>query len=137
MPEDKLLHLLESVRLVRRAKKVQLHQLQSLLGKLNFVCRIITMGRVFCWRLTQATAWVSLLLHYLRFLQDVRAYLLVWEEFLGMYNGRSMWMAATVSSRELELFVECIRGSRFWGVLPVAVLRGGMAGGLEGRGVFD
>lgn len=51
---------------VRRAKKVQLRQMQSLLGKLNFACRIIPMGMVFCRRLAQATARVSLAHNYLR-----------------------------------------------------------------------
>lgn len=106
LPEDKLLDLRESVRVVRQAKKVQLRQVQSLLGKLNFACRIITMGRVFCRRLAQATAGVSMPLHYLRLPQDVRADLLVWEEFLGKYNGRSMWMTPTVTNQDLELHTD-------------------------------
>lgn len=47
LPEDKLLSLKEEVRLVFGKHKIQLRELQSLLGKLNFACRIMLMGRVF------------------------------------------------------------------------------------------
>lgn len=59
LPEDKLVDLLDSVKVERRVKKVQLRQVQSLLRKLNFACHTIPMGRVFCRRLAQATAGVS------------------------------------------------------------------------------
>lgn len=53
LPDDKLLSLKEEVRLVFGKHKIQLRELQSLLGKLNFACRIMPMGRVFFfWKLS-------------------------------------------------------------------------------------
>lgn len=47
------------------------------LGKFNFVCRIIMMGRVFCRRLAQATAGVMVLHHFLRLPGDIREDLVI------------------------------------------------------------
>lgn len=76
LPADKLHDLLEVVGHVRRGKKVQLR-----LVKLNFACRIIPMGRVFCRRLAQVTAGVAVAHHYLRVPGNVREDLVIWEEF--------------------------------------------------------
>lgn len=49
LPKDKLVKLQEEVRGTIGVRKLQLRQLQSLLGKLNFACRIIAMGtNTFC-----------------------------------------------------------------------------------------
>lgn len=106
LPLDKVQDLLAVVGQVRRSKKVQLRQVQSLLGKLNFACRIIPMGRIFCRRLAQATAGVSVPHHFLRLPSDVREDLAVWEEFLGCYNGRAIFMQELVSNDDLELFTD-------------------------------
>lgn len=55
--EEKVQDLLLAVHRVRGARKVRLRELQSLLGKLNFACRFIPMGRVF---LLMATAGITL-----------------------------------------------------------------------------
>lgn len=47
LPDEKLLALKEAVSLVFGKHKIQLRELQSLLGKLNFACRVMPMGRVF------------------------------------------------------------------------------------------
>lgn len=54
LADDKLDGLKEEVRLASGKHKIQLRELQSLLGKLNFACHIIPMGRVFCCRLNAA-----------------------------------------------------------------------------------
>lgn len=106
LPEDKVRDLADSVRQVRTSKKVQLRQVQSLLGKLNFACRVIPMGRVFCRRLAQSTAGVSSPHHFIRLPSGVKEDLGVWETFLGRYNGRSFWMDDAVSNADLELFTD-------------------------------
>lgn len=45
--EDKVADLRQVVLKTRQAKKIRLRELQSLLGKLHFACRIVPMGRVF------------------------------------------------------------------------------------------
>ena len=56
LPLDKLEGLEAEICEMGGLRKVQLRALQSLLGKLNFACRILPMGRVFCRRLSASTA---------------------------------------------------------------------------------
>ncbi|XP_075715671.1 uncharacterized protein LOC142750558 [Rhinoderma darwinii] len=119
LPDDKLLEMRELVVSALRRKKIQLRDLQSLLGHLNFACRIMPMGRVFCRRLASATAGVHSPHHFIRLSAELKADLLVWGEFLQTYNGRSVLMYQPVSSVDLELYTDasgaCGFGAYFQG----------------------
>lgn len=56
LPEDMIQDLRLVVQRIKRLKKMRLRELQLLLGKLNFACHIIPMGRFFCRRLAMASA---------------------------------------------------------------------------------
>lgn len=88
------------------AMKVRVRELQSLLGKLNFACRIIPMDRIFCPQLSLAMAGVNATRHYVCLTRDLRADLRVWDEFLAAYNERSLWMVGPVSNADLTLFMD-------------------------------
>lgn len=113
LPLDKLEDLKEEVAGALRGKKIQLRALQSLLGKLNFACRIMPMGRVFCRRLAAATAGVRAPHHYIRLVQDHREDLKVWDSFLTSYNGRTLWQDRVVSNFDLELFTDAAGSGGF------------------------
>lgn len=66
----------------------------------------------------------------------MREDLAVWVEFLGWYNGRLMWITATVSSLNLKTMYKCGGGFRFWGLFSEAMVHGGMAASLAGGWVF-
>lgn len=70
--EEKLWNLWGMGGQVKGAKKVKVRQVQSLLGKLNFACQVISRGRVFCRRLAHATVGMTVLHHLLRLSRDVR-----------------------------------------------------------------
>ncbi|KAM3936010.1 uncharacterized protein RB166_003095 [Leptodactylus fuscus] len=106
LPEDKLVSLRTEVGRACRLRKIMLRDLQSLLGKLNFACRIMPMGRVFCRRLAGATAGVSSPRHFIRLTRDHRDDLEVWASFLELYNGRSLLMSPAVSTVDWELFTD-------------------------------
>lgn len=55
LPEVKLDTLKSLLSAMINAKKTTLRQVQSLLGHLNFACRVIAQGRAFCARLAQLT----------------------------------------------------------------------------------
>lgn len=115
LPSDKLEDLRATVAAWR--PKVQLKELQSLLGKLNFVCKIMPMGRIFCRRLAVVTSGVKAPHHFVRLSQDHRADLQVWDSLLEQYNGRSFWLGLAVQPAELDLFT------------PISVSDGVWAGG--------
>lgn len=106
LPDEKVVDLREVVLRARSARKIQLRDLQSLLGKLNFACRIIPMGRVFCRRLAMSTAGVRSPSHYIRLPAVVREDLSVWVSFLDSFNGRSLFLDGPMSNIDLELFTD-------------------------------
>lgn len=106
LPGDKVDGLKRDVRDLMGQRKVQLRQLQSLLGKLNFACRIIPMGRVFCRRLSAATAGIQSPTHFIRLTREHREDLKVWHTFLESYNGRSVWMEGPVSNCDMDLVTD-------------------------------
>lgn len=90
LPEDKLVALCREVSMVGKKRKLRLKELQCVLGKLNFACRFIPMGRIFCKRLAAATARVRVPNHFIRVTRELQADLKVWGAFLAYFNGRSM-----------------------------------------------
>lgn len=106
LPEDKVQDLRLVVHKAKGSHKIRLRDLQSLLGKLNFACRVIPMGRVFCRRLALATAGIRLPSHFVRLSAALREDLGVWARFLEQYNGRSLLLEGPVSSSELELYTD-------------------------------
>lgn len=72
-------------------KKCTLKELQSVLGHLNFACRVVAPGRAFCARLARSTSCVSKPHHHVRVTEGLRADISVWLEFLSQFNGVSMW----------------------------------------------
>ncbi|KAM3909894.1 uncharacterized protein RB166_021519 [Leptodactylus fuscus] len=106
LPNDKLSGLRADVQRACRLKKLRLRELQSLLGKLNFACRIMPMGRVFSQRLASASAGVTVPSHFVRLGSELRGDLGVWESFLMQYNGRSLWMGDVVEAADFELFTD-------------------------------
>lgn len=106
LPDDKVEDLRQAVGRARESNKIRLRDLQSLLGKLNFACRIIPMGRVFCRRLAMATAGAKSPAHFIRLSAALREDLSVWVSFLEIFNGRSLFLADPVSSWELKLFTD-------------------------------
>ncbi|XP_070586874.1 uncharacterized protein [Erythrolamprus reginae] len=91
LPEDKLVRLRDTVRVVRAARRVTLRQVQELAGLLNFACRVIAPGRAFMFRLYQATVGLTKPHHRIRLTASVRKDLGVWQDFLHTYNGVSFW----------------------------------------------
>ncbi|KAM3926861.1 uncharacterized protein RB166_009695 [Leptodactylus fuscus] len=94
------------VRQAVKRKKLRLKELQSLLGKLNFACRIIPMGRVFNRRLAAATLGVSHPHHFVHLGKELRGDLRVWHSFLVNYNGRSLIRNKVVDSVDMDLFTD-------------------------------
>lgn len=131
LPLDKLEGLRQEVAEAIRGRKIQLRVLQSLLGKLNFACRIMPMGCVFCRRLAAATAGVQAPHHFIRLGLKLKEDLKVWDSFLATYNGRSLWLESVVSNYDMELFL----GMRLvLGVLEPFFRVGGVSGSSRSIG---
>ena len=107
IPEEKVRVMHAQVELILGARKVTLRELQVLLGRLNFACRAVVPGRPFCRRLIDATKGVKRQHHRIRVTQSMKQDLLMWDEFLRDYNGRSIILPSEwADSDELQLYTD-------------------------------
>lgn len=125
LPLDKLDELLQTVSFVLKCKKVTLRETQSLLGSLNFACRLS--GRAFCRRLIDSTIGLNKPHYRIRITSNMKADLLMWKSFLKQINGLTLMLDRLWTSNEaLEFHTDSAGGSHLVSayILRVDGLRG-------------
>ncbi|XP_071111170.1 uncharacterized protein [Haliotis cracherodii] len=94
--------------------KVTKRALQSLIGKLNFMCRAIPMARAFSRRLIDLLSKGKQPFHHIRITSWVKEDLQMWLTFLTSYNGISVFQYQRwVDSDFLQLFSDAAGGAGF------------------------
>ena len=88
LPQDKLIKIKSLLQEFLRRKKVTLHELQSLIGVLNFACAVVVPGRTFLRRLINLTRGLKCQNHVCRLNKEAKADLKVWEIFCAQFNGK-------------------------------------------------
>ena len=107
LPQDKVKAAKESIEKMYRRKKVKLKELQSLIGTLNFACRVVVSGRTFLRRLIDLTKGVQNPHHYIRLNNEARKDLSAWKVFLDKFNGCFLCLPNRwVSSNTMKLFTD-------------------------------
>ena len=87
--------------------KVQLKELQSLIGLLNFACSVVIPGRAFLRRVIDLTRGVTSAKHFIRLKTWVKGDLRLWNSFLDDFNGRSFFLNDTLhDSHTLNLYTD-------------------------------
>jgi hypothetical protein len=87
LPQEKITKCVELITAFLTRKKVQLHELQSLIGLLNFATTVVTPGTAFLRRLYDLTQGVLRPHHFIRLRSEVKNDLRVWLGFLSSFNG--------------------------------------------------
>ncbi|KAM9330287.1 uncharacterized protein PAF06_011605 [Gastrophryne carolinensis] len=113
LPLVKVRDLLQELQGALLVKKVTLRQLQSVLGKLNFACKVLPMGRVFSRRLSLATAGVKEAHHFIRLTGGLKEDLRMWVSFLSSFNGLVYWLDPVRENREVGLFTDAAGSTGF------------------------
>lgn len=111
LPEAKLIKIRDCLQQVKCRKKITLHDLQSLIGLLNFACLVVVPGRTFLRRLIDLTCGLSKPHHYIRLNCEARADLSMWSHFIESYNGRSVILPDIWLSSDKELLFTDASGS--------------------------
>ena len=93
-------------------------QLQSLIGTLQFACRVVIPGRTFLQRIINLTRGVTSRFHHVRlnaeFFRDIE----MWRYFVAHWNGRSFFLEDQVSaSPDMQLFTDASGTIGFGGYL--------------------
>lgn len=111
LPQDKLMQFKHTIQTCLSSKKITLKSLQSLIGPLNFACKIVAPGRAFCRRLIDATMGIRKQHHKLRVTLETKADLQVWLKFLQNYNGVTFISNIIWTSEScLQLFIDSAGG---------------------------
>ena len=128
LPPDKVTKAQDLLRIYSHKRSVTLRTLQSILGFLNFCCRVIQPGRCFLRRLTNLTIGTVNPNHYISLNAPARADMVAWLEFLDGFNLSTMFMEERwLSSETLHLYTDAaasagfgaVFGSRwFYGAFP-------------------
>ncbi|WAR30537.1 hypothetical protein MAR_033079, partial [Mya arenaria] len=131
LPADKVSLLRDLLKSFKHRKKVTLKELQSLLGHLNFACKVIKPGRCFLRRLYDLTIGVIKPHHHIRMTSETRADLALWHAYLDNYNGCTLLTVEQfIPSTTLKLFSDaagskgfaCTHGSSWtFGIFPEKV----------------
>ena len=91
LPEEKLHKCRTQISSILSKKSVRQKDLASLVGLLNFTCKVVRPGRTFLRRLYDSLYSVKHDYHYIRITSDLREDLNLWLSFLTHYNGVSMF----------------------------------------------
>jgi len=107
IPQDKLRETKQKLVYIFQCKKVNLRNLQSLVGLLNFCARAIPSVRAFNRRFFDAMSGISKKDHYIRVSVSMKEDIMVWLNFLDLFNGsckfgRNIW----VSNHQLNLYTD-------------------------------
>ena len=114
LPQDKLSELRGLLRDNMQRKKIKFKDLQSLLGHLNFACKVIKPGRCFLRRLYDLTCGSHRPDHFIKLNTAARADLKVWASFLEQYNGCTIITGDKfISSNTLQLHTDAAKSKGF------------------------
>ena len=100
LPQDKVSKIRDLLAQYMRRRKITLVELQSLLGLLNFACKVIRPGRAFVRRLINLTCGLQLPHHHVRLNREAKADLLAWKTFIDSFNGIYMFPSDVWESSE-------------------------------------
>ena len=90
LPVDKLESYSSSVEELLQKDKVQLRELQSVIGKLQFATTIIKVGRPFLRRLYDLTCHVAKPFYMVLISKEDKEDLRMWLDFFPGYNGKTI-----------------------------------------------
>ena len=107
LPPDKLDKCRNLVSSALGLSKITLRDLQSLIGSLNFACRVVIPGRAFLRRLINLTIGKKCPFYHIRLNKQAKADLRAWDTFLQSFNGKcffqdDVWLV----SESLHLFTD-------------------------------
>ena len=117
-PDDKVQRLWEELSQWHNEKSATLRELQSLIGTLNFACRVVPPGRPFLQRIIQLTHKVTKPHNHIKLNAGFREDIHMWQIFLSKWNGCNFFMQSEWETSEtLHLYTDAASTLGFGGDL--------------------
>lgn len=95
LPMDKVLkynHLMSSF---LQRKTCTLHEMQQVIGSLQFTTSVVLPGRTFLRRLINSTIGIQKPFHHIHLSKEIKEDILLWQKFLRSHNGTSFFIPST------------------------------------------
>ena len=128
LPQDKLIRINQLLNSFKNRRSARLVELQSLIGTLQFACKVVVPGRTFLQRAINLTRGVPSRFHHIRLNKEFLKDLAMWKIFLSKWNGRSFFLESTPTpAHNLALYTDAagsigfggyFQGKRFQGRWP-------------------
>ena len=107
LPQDKLSRIHDLLNSFKSRRSVRLVELQSLIGTLQFACKVVVPGRNFLQRAINLTRGVLSCFHHIRLNKEFFKDLDMWKVFLANWNGRSFFLESSPTpTADLELYTD-------------------------------
>ena len=88
-------------------KSCSLRELQSLIGTLQFACRVVVPGRAFLQRMINLTRGVREPHHHIKLNSPFRKDVAMWLLFLDHWNGKNIFLdPSTTNSPDFEFYTD-------------------------------
>ena len=118
LPEDKLARIKQLLDSFTNRRSARLVDLQSIIGTLQFACKVVVPGMTFLQRIINLTRGVSNRFHHIRLDEEFSRYIIMWKVFLTKWNGCSFFLESFVTtSSDLELYSDAASTIGFGGYL--------------------
>ena len=107
LPIEKVQRISEILQSFQNRKSCTKRELLSLLGHLNFACRVIKPGRSFVSFLISLSTTVKELHHHVKLTEQVRLDIEMWQKFLSLWNGVSFFLDdKIIVAADMHLFTD-------------------------------
>ena len=125
LPEDKVQRLRSDLSHWRTRKSATLQEIQSLIGTLNFACKVIPPGRPFLQRIIHLTRKVNKPYHHIKLNAGFREDIRMWQTFLDQWNGSNFFMHKDwATSEALHLYTDAASTVGFGGIFGTQWFQG-------------
>ena len=107
LPEDKVERIKTALHAFQSKRTTTLQELQSLIGTLNFACKVIPPGRPFLQRMIGLTRGVKKPHHHIKLTTGFYKDIEMWSMFIEQWNGVGLFMSSKWDTSEtLSLFTD-------------------------------
>ena len=107
LPQDKLIRIKHLLGSFQKCCSVRLIELQSLIGTLQFACKVVVPGRTFLQQAIDLTRGVPNRFHHARLNREFFKDLAMWRGYISKWKGRSFFLeSSTTPAPDLELFTD-------------------------------
>ena len=107
LPGDKIERLRVAFDIFQKRRSCTLKELQSLIGSLNFACKVIPPGRPYLQRMIELTRNVKQPHHHIKLSAGFFKDLEMWKQFIVNWNGASFFLSSAWEDSEcLELHTD-------------------------------